>query len=145
MIPSPVSGILAARGSLASAGRKEKSNSVRNFEVRHGDVGLIRVDALPAEAVESLTDGDIVLAVGEATGHAHRVMDRTARIFRVGDVRYLVIEHPTDLVQTDRSGRVGQRGDGHDLHGAATVERGVFEVVIERDYVRRAVPQQVLD
>lgn len=141
----PVSGILVARGSPALAGRKEKGNGMRSFEVRHGDVGLIRVDALPAGAMELPVADDIVLAIGEATGHAHRITSRTVRVFRVGDTRYLVVEHPADLVQTDRTGRIGQRGGGHDLHGVTTVERGVFEVVIERDYVRGAVPRQVLD
>lgn len=124
----------------------KKKQSAPTLAVRHGDVGLIQIPALPEGAVEEPRSGAIVLALGEATGHAHKVMDPHVRVFRVGETRYLVVEgHPADLVQTDQSGRIGVRGDGYDLHGRAPLQTGVYEVRIERDYVRGAVPRQVLD
>lgn len=118
---------------------------MQKMDYRQGDVGLIRLDSLPEGAKRQARKGDIVLALGEATGHVHKIRERSARIFVVGDKRYLVIQKPTDLIQTDGTGRIGQKGDGHDLHGVVTVEPGVYEVRIERDYVRGAVPVQVID
>lgn len=51
-------------------------------QYRQGDVYLIRVQALPdgARPIRRSRRG-IVLAEGEATGHAHIIVNRCARVF----------------------------------------------------------------
>ncbi len=41
--------------------------------IRQGDVMLFKVEKLPKGAVEVETQGDVILAFGEVTGHAHRI------------------------------------------------------------------------
>lgn len=41
--------------------------------VRQGDVLLIKVTELPAEAKDITPEGDVILAYGEQTGHCHRI------------------------------------------------------------------------
>ena len=110
---------------------------------RQGDVGFVRMDVLPTGAKRQTRKGDIVLALGEATGHAHKIKERSAKIFNLDGQRYLVIERPTDLIQTDRTGRIGQKHDGHDLHGVVTVDPGIYEVRIERSYERGEIVRVV--
>ncbi len=100
------------------------------LEARHGDVGLIRIETLPEGAKKQPRKGDLILALGEATGHAHRIKEKSARIFAVGDTRYLVIERPTTL--------------DHEEHGPITLQPGAFLVRIEREYSPEAI-RQVLD
>ena len=41
--------------------------------IRQGDVCLVRVKAIPKDAVEQpITGNKVILALGEATGHHHR-------------------------------------------------------------------------
>ena len=48
-------------------------------QFRHGDVFLKEVAALPQGAVQAARDhGDVILAYGEVTGHAHRIADPDA-------------------------------------------------------------------
>jgi uncharacterized protein YaaR (DUF327 family) len=61
--------------------------------IRQGDVLLIQVDAIPAGAQDVTPEGDVILAYGEVTGHAHRIVQtKTAPKVRVWDAageRYL--------------------------------------------------------
>lgn len=56
------------------------------FSVRQGDVLLVRVDEIPADARPvPAVDGRVILAFGEATGHHHSI--RTgATLFRPDDM-----------------------------------------------------------
>jgi hypothetical protein len=57
---------------------------------RQGDVLLIPVPSIPAEAAPNLRqDGPIVLAYGEASGHAHVIADREVQVWQHQNVRYL--------------------------------------------------------
>jgi NADPH-dependent 2,4-dienoyl-CoA reductase/sulfur reductase-like enzyme len=54
--------------------------------IRQGDVCLIEVSAIPSNAKEVTPDGDVILAYGEVTGHAHRIVQtKTAPKVRVWD------------------------------------------------------------
>lgn len=86
---------------------------------RHGDVGLILAE-LPDGAVEQHRNGDVILAFGEATGHAHRIADDQASIWVIGNEKYLVTKAPSIL--------------DHEEHGQVTVPPGVYRIAIEEDY-----------
>jgi hypothetical protein len=89
---------------------------------RQGDVLLVPVADVPAEATPGRREqGRIVLAHGEATGHAHAIADPDAEILEDGANRYL---------------RVGGRGAAltHEEHGPIPLPPGTYRVVIQREY-----------
>jgi len=96
--------------------------------VRQGDVLLVPVEGLPERRHERVVEGPrIVLAEGEATGHAHvvlgsaRLVHSTAALsWRAADRTHLVVEEPASLV--------------HDEHDAIGLLPGTYEVRRQREY-----------
>ena len=103
--------------------------------VRQGDVMLFKVAELPKGAVAVKTDGDVILAHGEVTGHAHRIKREqtekpSARLFDVGAERYLQIAERVALT--------------HEEHSAIFLEAGVYRQVFQFEE-KRAEIQRVAD
>lgn len=100
---------------------------------RQGDVGIIKredVDITEAKKV-SLDGEDIILAEGEATGHAHRVAARClAALYVLEQARLLHVEKPTKIT--------------HEEHNEIILEPGVYEVVQQREYTPERI-RPVLD
>jgi len=76
---------------------------------RQGDVLLIPIDSIPANATAVARDarGRIVLAEGERTGHAHCVLDDAATLFRQDDLdemadRFLHVQAECGLIDAWR-------------------------------------------
>ena len=92
-------------------------------QLRQGDVLLVPTDDdLPAEARPlSRTGGRVVLAEGEATGHAHAIRSSAATLVAADGERYLRVAAPVTL--------------DHEEHAALQVAPGVYRVVIQREYV----------
>lgn len=83
--------------------------------IRQGDVLLVQVAELPNGATEVKTQGDVILAWGEVTGHAHRIKQTTkpsVRLFDVGAERYLQIAEHVALT--------------HEEHSAIFLDAGVY-------------------
>lgn len=95
-------------------------------QIRQGDVFLAKIDKLPAglEPVP-LEDGKVVLAHGEATGHAHTI-SQSASLFLEPTTgrRYLEVLAPTSL--------------DHQEHDACPVA-GLYEVVRQCEYSPKAI------
>lgn len=89
-------------------------------QFRQGDVYLEEIEALPPDA--SPVSGPIILAHGEATGHAHTIKSRSANLFETPDRdRFLkVIDRPATL--------------RHQEHEAITVPPGMYRVRQQREY-----------
>ena len=96
----------------------------KKVQVQQGDVCLEKIEGLP-EGVKLISpkNGQIVLAEGEATGHAHTIaqLDR-ANLFELpgSEKLYLKVEDTVELK--------------HQEHGAITVEAGVYEMEIVNMY-----------
>jgi len=61
-------------------------------QARQGDVFLQRVDSIPDNAIPIKdVNGNLVLAEGEATGHAHTVQATHAAMYLAGTVMYLKV------------------------------------------------------
>src|SRR5882672_11205048 len=74
--------------------------------LRQGDVLLIRVDEIPADAAEVKSEGGtVVLAYGEVTGHAHAFYDNTynVKLRAGGSGRYLEVLAPAALKHEEHS------------------------------------------
>jgi len=93
----------------------------RSVQFRQGDVFIVRIRAIPkkAEAVPR-QDGRIVLAYGEATGHAHAVLDEDVRLLAMGDRRFLEVASPATV--------------RHEEHAPVALPAGRYEVVRQREY-----------
>lgn len=104
-------------------------------QYRQGDVFLLPTK-LPLGATKSdITDGKVVLALGEATGHHHRieVLDRPdVEAYEKDGKTYLRItgDAPADLL--------------HEEHGKIPVRPGEYEIRIKRVYHRKEI-RRVID
>ena len=95
---------------------------------QQGDVLLTKVDSIPVGAVEvEPKRRGVVVAEGEATGHAHVMDPRTVTEFEVGDMRFLEVRDTTPMT--------------HEEHDPQVVEPGVYEIggVVEKDWLADAI------
>jgi hypothetical protein len=103
---------------------------------RQGDVLLAAVTAIPEGATEIPRDKNrgVVLAEGEATGHAHRIPSRSASLYRdESDVRFLRVMGPAPVALT------------HEEHKAVSIPPGDYRIAIHTEYVPGELPRQVAD
>lgn len=100
---------------------------------RHGDVMLLQVKALPEGCEEQQKAKEVILARGETTGHAHRLLtkERPAITFLAPDGSvYLQIGEPATLT--------------HEEHGVQTVQPGIY-LIPEQVEFRPAEIRRVSD
>lgn len=107
-----------------------------NAPIRQGDVMLFPVAAIPAGTPETLVDGEVVLALGEATGHHHHIPTShaaTATVIRTPtDERFLrIVGAPAPLV--------------HEEHATLEIAPGEYRVVIKREWTAGMGARQVID
>lgn len=93
---------------------------------RQGDVLLVAVDAIPRDAALCEIDGDVILAYGEVTGHAHRLAPETVKPFAKGGVWSPTAER---FIQTMEGAMLR-----HEEHAAIMLPPGVYRVVQQREY-----------
>jgi len=90
-----------------------------NKVIRQGDVGLIQVSAIPAGAVEvkNANGNRIVLAFGEATGHAHAIYEDIdqVKVWAIGKVKYLEVMAGAMVTSKVTSTVVGVDGEPFDI------------------------------
>lgn len=84
---------------------------------RHGDVQIVEVEAIPAEA--KLLKGRKELAYGEVTGHAHRVDVGELFETKNGDL-YLKVDKLSKL--------------SHEEHKTIPLTKGIYRVTVKRQY-----------
>ena len=109
------------------------------FQARQGDVFVMRIPMRARAAAEpvGIDQTHIVLAYGETTGHAHRVIPAVAatregrnyppvQAFEEPDgQRYLIVDEACVLT--------------HEEHGPIAIEPGCYRVVIQREYTPEGV------
>lgn len=103
--------------------------------IRQGDVLLLPVADLPQELVEVPRDaGRLVLAYGEATGHAHVVdapPDEAQLLRTADDARFLRIMSAAFLV--------------HEEHAAIELAPGTYRQVPQEEWADSMEPRRVID
>ena len=97
-------------------------------QYRQGDVLLVAVSAVPDGALPRPRSGRLVLAEGEATGHAHAILERDARLVSDGPDRFLVTPTAARLV--------------HEEHAAIDLPAGAYQVIIQREFVPPLVTER---
>ena len=100
---------------------------------RQGDVFLLPAPAIPAAATVVPRDtGRVVLAYGEATGHAHAIVAPEATLLTTAEnERFLRI--------------VGSATLTHEEPGAVEVAPGEYRVVIHREFTPKMAARPVID
>ena len=99
---------------------------------RQGDVYILAA-SIPEKAAKAAPERDIVLALGEVTGHAHRIIAPGTKVsmWNVGTQRYMVVNEEVTLT--------------HEEHGPITIPPGEYEVRIQRVYQPGGEIRQVAD
>ena len=99
--------------------------------IRQGDVYLKPCDKMPDGAKKiKPVNGRVVLAEGEATGHAHTIEADCATLFGVDESMVVVVDKPTTL--------------DHQEHGTLEVQPGTYWVVGQREQKREEI-KRVMD
>ena|SRR3990167_6405558 len=89
-------------------------------QCRQGDLYFVRVDSVPDDAVPV---DDNILAHGEATGHAHRVVqDPNVLVRSLAGIMYV---HALDR---------GEAQIVHEEHAPITLPPGNWKVIRQREY-----------
>lgn len=87
---------------------------------RQGDVLLVPAE-LPQGAVQAESKGDVILAYGEVTGHAHRIKESTkVRMWAAGAERFLQVMEAAALT--------------HEEHATVTIPPGVYKLPMQVEY-----------
>ncbi len=88
---------------------------------RQGDVLIVPCKSIPDAAKPEKRDaGRVILAYGEATGHAHAIADSHATLLSFGAERYLRASRPVRLY--------------HDEHEEIRLPAGDYQIVHQREY-----------
>lgn len=91
---------------------------------RHGDVVLEKIEPPPRGKKVARHARGVVLAEGEATGHAHVIQSRDVQLYESPEndngVRLLRVKRPAVL--------------RHEEHGPITLPEGWYRVRIKRQY-----------
>jgi hypothetical protein len=88
---------------------------------RQGDVLLRRVEAAPSGSAVARENGRLILALGEATGHAHAITDESATLIRSSDgSTFLRLDAPAVV--------------SHEEHAPLALPAGDYEVVLQREH-----------
>jgi hypothetical protein len=112
------------RAAETFAGVKRNIERVKGKETmyRQGDIFIFAVDEeITGQAIER-EQGRVVLAHGEATGHAHAFTDPSVGFFSIpeSEDRHLRLVKPTTLL--------------HEEHGPITIPPGTYRVRRQREY-----------
>jgi hypothetical protein len=91
---------------------------------RQGDVLIVPISAIPGD-LEKIPreNGRLILAHGEATGHAHAITSSKATLFRDPKLNAMflqVVEEPVALV--------------HDEHNSIALVPGNYQIIRQREY-----------
>jgi hypothetical protein len=94
---------------------------------RQGDVLVVETKTVEAGAKEVEPDvkGRLILAEGEATGHAHAVAASTAALLIVRDLMFLHVHQQTQIL--------------HEEHAPIDLPPGNYRVLRQREYT----PQEI--
>lgn len=111
----------AKRAAYKRAKRLEmKKMESKVFQVRQGDVLVERIDggSIPVGATEIPSNGRVILAYGEVTGHCHAVYPESgvlpAKLWDAGAERFLQVMSATTIQ--------------HEEHGAIPLTPGIYRV-----------------
>jgi hypothetical protein len=100
---------------------------VGNFS-RQGDVKVKMIASVPeGSQTYAKENGEAVLAHGEVTCHKHKITEGEVRFFTVGDSQNMFSPKYLEVVSDSAV-------LWHDEHISHVLDKGVYEVTIQREY-----------
>lgn len=113
--------------------------NTQRTQQRQGDVLVVPVDSIPAEAKPADRDNidRIVLALGEASGHAHAIRDRDVVAFRMETAEQDVNRAMVDFIMVGGGGaKLAHEYDSGKKaeHDTLELAPGAYRVVQQREY-----------
>lgn len=94
--------------------------------IRQGDVLVVKCDAdLDLAEPVPLEGGRIILAHGEATGHAHAIRSKRAALYSLDGDRYLRVDATVTL--------------RHEEHAPHAIKAGTYKVIRQVEYTPEEV------
>lgn len=91
---------------------------------RQGDVIIRKISKIDAKLVKNNSNDDVILAKGEATGHAHRIKtaDGEVELYEKHGTLYLKVINNNATVT-------------HEEHNEIKLPKGNYKVQIQREYI----------
>lgn len=109
---------------------------MKKFQGRQGDVLIQRRDDITIDQLkeaQKIGQDNVVLAEGEATGHAHRVAQAMIALYVLNEIMLLHIPPEAERVPVT-----------HEEHNEVWLEPGIYEIKRQREY-RGGQVQRVMD
>ena len=94
---------------------------------RQGDVLLIAIDSIPADAAPCASKGDVILAYGEVTGHAHRLAEGSVKPYAKGGLWSADAERFIAVMEAGANLT-------HEEHSTIALPPGNYRIVQQREY-----------
>lgn len=95
-------------------------------QYRQGDVLIERIDRVPDDVQKQKAGERVILAHGEATGHAHEIDSSAADAWKSGD--------QTVAIKTKRAVQVT-----HQEHAPIPLQPGIHKITRQREYSPEAI------
>lgn len=92
-----------------------------------GDLLIVKIDKLPEEAKSR--EGK-VLVFGEATGHAHRLVE--GNVYEADDRILFTVPFQTEIIHEEH-------------HPLPIVEKGTYEIIRQKEYKNKDMTALVVD
>lgn len=106
--------------------RRLEQNTMKKYQVRQGDV-LVQATTSTATGKEvPRKNGRVILAHGEATGHAHAIAENGATLRTTEQATLLEVTSAIVMLR-------------HDEHATIEIPNGTHEVIRQREYTPQAI------
>ena len=103
------------------------------FQARQGDVWIESIKSVPATAKPTTRNGDVILAYGEVTGHAHRIAAPLDAVDVLQEAERIILNVHSHVTIT------------HEEHGPVTLQPGVYASYVQREYDPLEAERRVVD
>ena len=103
------------------------------MQFRQGDVWIEGIKNIPQEAKAVKRTGDVILAYGEVTGHAHRIAAPLDAVDVLQEAERIILNVRTPVTVT------------HEEHGPIVLEPGIYASYVQREYDPIEEERRVVD
>lgn len=103
------------------------------FQARQGDIFVEQIKAVPANATPVEREGDVILARGEATGHAHRIAAPLDAVDVLQEAERIILNVRAPVTIT------------HEEHRPITLQPGIYASFVQREYDDLEAERRVVD
>lgn len=125
-----------------------------NNKGRQGDVIIQKIGAMPMEQAENV--GDVTVALGEVTGHAHKILPKegaTLRAYKEGNTTYVEVLGGEAVLYHGNESQIQRQIDDlptfdhvkEDTHAPIVLPPAFYKFHIQREYDPQEYSRIVLD